>query len=538
VSTTPLLNIRDLAVSYRTRSGTVHAVHGVDLAVGAGQIVAVVGESGSGKSTTAHAAIGLLPRGGRIEAGEITFDGRDLTSLSEKGWRGVRGSEIALIPQDPTVSLNPVHRIGAQVAEVLVIHGFANRRSAAAEAVELLRRAGVPQPELRARQYPHELSGGLRQRALIAVALAGRPKLIIADEPTSALDVTVQRQILDHIDLLAAESGTAVLLITHDLGVAADRASRIAVMSEGEVVEEGPTAEILAVPSQPYTRRLLAAAPSLSSKPLRPRQEPGTDILLAVDGLAKSFGSGAKAVRAVDGVSFEVPRGQTLALVGESGSGKTTTARMVLRLETPSAGTVAFDGQDITGLGGERLRLLRRRIQLVYQNPYASLNPKFTIADIVSEPLRAFGAGTGAERRARAAELVGQVALPASVLNRRPAELSGGQRQRAAIARALALRPELLVLDEPVSALDVSVQAQILTLLSELQGELGLTYLFISHDLAVVRQIADQVGVMRAGELVELGPAADVLGSPREEYTRQLLAAIPGRGPQRVTSLG
>jgi peptide/nickel transport system ATP-binding protein len=533
--TEALLEISGLAVSYRTKSGPVTAVHGIDLNVGAGQIVAVVGESGSGKSTTAHAAIGLLPRGGHVDAGRITFAGQDLTGLSEKGWRSIRGSEIALIPQDPTVSLNPVHRVGDQVAEVLVIHRLATKRAAAAEAVELLRRAGIDRPEARARQYPHELSGGLRQRALVAVALAGRPRLIIADEPTSALDVTVQRRILDHIEELAGESGTAVLLITHDLGVASDRASTIAVMSEGTIVEQGPSREILAAPSQPYTQRLLAAAPSLSSTPLRARRDAGTDVLVAAEGLSKSF---AGSVRAVDDVSFTVSRGRTLALVGESGSGKTTTARMVLGLETPSAGQVLFDGKDITRLGGEELRRLRRRFQLVYQNPYASLNPRFSISDIVSEPLRAFKVGTRAERRAKAAELVGQVALPASVLDRRPAELSGGQRQRAAIARALALSPELVVCDEPVSALDVSVQAQILRLLADLQNEFGLAYLFISHDLAVVRQIADHVGVMREGKLIELGPADDVLGAPREEYTKELLAAIPGRERAERTSQG
>ncbi|MDQ0378442.1 dipeptide ABC transporter ATP-binding protein [Amycolatopsis thermophila] len=513
-----LLVIRDLAVSYRTRSGPVPAVRSVDLAIRSGQTLAVVGESGSGKSTTAHAVIGLLPRGGRIEAGSITFDGRELTALSEKAWRTVRGREIALIPQDPTVSLNPVKRIGEQVGEALVVHGLATRRSAGAEAVELLARAGIARPELRARQYPHELSGGLRQRALIAAALAGKPRLIIADEPTSALDVTVQRRILDHLAELVAEENLALLLITHDLGVAADRADEIAVMSEGRLVERAPSAELLAAPSQDYTRRLLAAAPSLSTEPLRSRRPPGP-ALVAVSGLRKDFGG----VRAVDDVSFEIPRGQTLALVGESGSGKSTTARMVLRLTDPSAGSVVFDGVDVTGVRGAELRTLRRRMQLVYQNPYASLNPKLTVGQIVSEPLRAFRAPGDA------VSLLDQVALPASMSRRKPAELSGGQRQRVAIARALALRPDLVVLDEPVSALDVSVQAQILDLLVRLQDELGLTYLFISHDLAVVRQVADQVAVMRAGSVVEKGPVDEVLQRPREAYTKDLLSAIPGR---------
>ncbi|NIH86497.1 dipeptide ABC transporter ATP-binding protein [Amycolatopsis granulosa] len=513
-----LLVVRDLAVSYRTRSGVVPAVRSVGLTVRSGQTVAVVGESGSGKSTTAHAVIGLLPRGGRIEGGSITFDGRELTSLPEKAWRSVRGAEIALIPQDPTVSLNPVKRIGEQVGEALVVHGLATRRAAPAQAVELLARAGIDNPGLRARQYPHELSGGLRQRALIAAALAGRPRLIIADEPTSALDVTVQRRILDHLAELAVEENLALLLITHDLGVAADRADEIAVVSQGRLVERAPSAELLAAPAQDYTRRLLAAAPSLSTEPLRSRRAAGT-ALVRVSGLRKDFG----AIRAVDDVSFEIPRGQTLALVGESGSGKSTTARMVLRLAEPSAGTVSFDGVDVTAVRGAELRRLRRRMQLVYQNPYASLNPKLTVSQIVSEPLRAFRAP------GRPEELLDQVALPASMLRRRPAELSGGQRQRVAIARALALRPELVVLDEPVSALDVSVQAQILELLVRLQDELGLTYLFISHDLAVVRQVADHVGVMRAGTLVEHGPAGQVLREPRHAYTKELLNAIPGR---------
>ncbi|GLZ42749.1 ABC transporter ATP-binding protein [Actinokineospora sp. NBRC 105648] len=514
-----LLEIHDLAVSY----GEVEAVRGVNLSVRTGQVVAVVGESGSGKSTTAHAAIGLLPRGGHVVGGRITFAGRDLAGLSEKGWRSVRGTDIALIPQDPTVSLDPVRRVGEQVAEVLLIHRLATRRTAPGQAVELLARAGIADPAARARQYPHELSGGLRQRVLIAIALAGSPRLIIADEPTSALDVTVQREILDHLGGLAAE-GTAILLITHDLGVAADRASRIVVMSEGLVVEEGPTRELLASPKVPYTQRLLAAAPSLTRTPSRPRREPGPDVLLEVSGLVKAFGDRT----AVDDVSFTLTRGRTLALVGESGSGKTTTARMVVGLETPTAGTVTFDGHEVSRLAGERLRLLRRRFQLVYQNPYASLNPRFTIADVVAEPLRAFGIGTRVERRARAAELLDQVALPATVLDRKPAELSGGQRQRAAIARALALNPDLVVCDEPVSALDVSVQAQILELLVRLQDELGLTYLFITHDLAVVREIADQVGVMHEGRLVESGPADEILTNPVEPYTQRLLAAIPG----------
>lgn len=567
----PVLDIESLAVQYRTAAGTVDAVRDVSLRIERGERVAIVGESGSGKSTTAHAIVQLLARQAQIVRGSIRFNGSELVGAAQKDLRAVRGRRIGLVPQDPTVSLNPVKRIGTQVGEVLVIHGLADRKNAEIVAVEALRRAGLPEPELRAAQYPHELSGGMRQRVLIAIAIIGGPDLIIADEPTSALDVTVQRQILDHIDELAAETGMSVLLITHDLGIAADRADRIVVMSEGVVVEQGTPAEVLGAPSHPYTRALIAAAPSLNAAgdvdrelqplaedirarvfggapgdPFTVRERPAaassfdehaSDVLVLND-LVKDFPGprGAAANRAVDRVSFTVPRGQTFALVGESGSGKTTTARLALRLDDSTSGQVLFDGRDITTSRGRELRELRRRIQLVHQNPYASLNPRLTIGQIITDPLTAHGLGTGAERRARAAELVDVVALPATVLSRRPAELSGGQRQRVAIARALAVNPELLVLDEPVSALDVSIQAQILGLLASLQQSLGLSYLFISHDLAVVRQIAHRVGVMRLGELVEVGDVAQVFRSPRHEYTRALLDAIPGRRTPLATS--
>ncbi|MFJ4695818.1 dipeptide ABC transporter ATP-binding protein [Streptomyces sp. NPDC088766] len=533
----PLLEVRGLSVSYRTRGGTVQAVRGVDLDVRPGQVTAVVGESGSGKSTTAHAIVRLLAANGSIDAGTVRFGRHDLASLSERDLRTVRGAQIGLVPQDPTVSLNPVKRIGEQVSEVLRIHGLATRRSAASEAIAILDRAGLPDAATRARQYPHELSGGMRQRALIATAIAGRPKLIIADEPTSALDVTVQRVILDHLQHLTEESGTAVLLVTHDLGVAADRAQRIVVMSGGRVVEAGPTRDVLDDPRHEYTRRLLAGAPSLATA--RPRATVTTPSaaeaapLVEVHGVVKEFrlprskGS-ARSVRAVDDVSFTLHRGRTLALVGESGSGKSTTARLVLRLTDPTAGRVVFDGTDVTAARGSRVRQLRRRAQLVYQNPYASLDPRFSIGEVITEPLRAFKVGDRASRLARARDLLDRVALPASTLERRPAELSGGQRQRVAIARALALSPDLVVCDEPVSALDVSVQSQVLDLLAELQADTGVAYLFISHDLAVVRQIAHEVAVMRAGRIVERGTAEDLFVRPRHAYTRELLAAIPG----------
>ncbi|WP_431836971.1 dipeptide ABC transporter ATP-binding protein [Cellulomonas sp. Y8] len=539
---TPVLEIEGLEVGYRTRDGQVYrAVRGVDLRVRPGEVVALVGESGSGKSTTAHAALHLLARGGSVTGGRILLGGRDVSDLTEREWQGVRGREVGLVPQDPTVSLNPVQRVGDQVAEALVIHGLARRREARRRAVALLEQAGVPDPAARARQYPHELSGGLRQRVLIAVAIAAGPRLVVADEPTSALDVTVQRRILDHLETLVRDRGTALLLITHDLGVAADRADRIVVLEHGVVVEEGTAVEVLGAPRHPYTRQLIEAAPSLADGRLGPSAAEATaapaaevaPVLELVD-VRKEFlrprgAVGARSLVAVDGVSLRVDRGTTYALVGESGSGKSTTARLALHLERPTAGRVRFRGEDVTGARSEALRRLRRGFQVVYQSPYASLDPRFTVADVIAEPLRAYGVGTRAERADRVRELLADVALPADAARRSPRELSGGQRQRVAIARALALRPDLVVLDEPVSALDVSVQAQILDLLVRLQAEHGLTYLFISHDLAVVRRVADHVGVLHDGRLVEQGTAEAILLDPREDYTRELVAAIPGR---------
>ncbi|MCG7287989.1 ABC transporter ATP-binding protein [Cellulomonas sp. ACRRI] len=551
---TPVLEVEGLEVGYRTRDGQVYrAVRGVDLRVRPGEVVALVGESGSGKSTTAHAALHLLARGGSVTGGRIRLGGRDVSDLTEREWQAVRGREVGLVPQDPTVSLNPVQRVGDQVAEVLVIHGLARRREARRRAVTLLEQAGVPDPAARARQYPHQLSGGLRQRVLIAVAIAAGPRLVVADEPTSALDVTVQRRILDHLETLVRDRGTALLLITHDLGVAADRADRIVVLEHGVVVEEGTADEVLGAPRHPYTRQLIAAAPSLADgrlvasgptatatgAPAAPAAEVAP-VLELVD-VRKEFprprgAAGARSLVAVDGVSLRVDRGTTYALVGESGSGKSTTARLALHLEQPTAGRVRFRGEDVTGARGETLRRLRRGFQVVYQSPYASLDPRFTVAEVIAEPLRAYGVGTRVERAERVRELLADVALPADAARRSPRELSGGQRQRVAIARALALRPDLVVLDEPVSALDVSVQAQILDLLVRLQAEHGLTYLFISHDLAVVRRVADHVGVLHDGRLVEQGTAEAILLDPREDYTRELVAAIPGRRPRPRTA--
>ncbi|WP_027504013.1 dipeptide ABC transporter ATP-binding protein [Rhodococcus sp. UNC23MFCrub1.1] len=522
-----LLRVDGLRVSY----GATEAVRGVDFEIARGEVLALVGESGSGKTTTAQAIIGLLAGSGTVTGGTVTFDGDRVDDAGHRRWEKLRGAHIGLVPQDPTTSLNPVKRVGEQVAEVLRIHGRADRRSAAAAVVRILDEAGIDNPELRARQYPQDLSGGQRQRVLIGVALACEPELVIADEPTSALDVTVQRRILDHLADRIAEHGTSVLLITHDLGVAADRADRIAVMRDGEIVEIGPAREVLENPTADYTRSLIASAPSLTSVRLPRATREAQPVLLSLRHVSKTFRIGrGQNLTAVDGVSLDVERGRTVSIVGESGSGKSTTARIALRLENPSAGSVVFDGDDITSARGRELRTLRRRFQIVYQNPYASLNPALRVRDIVAEPLVAFGLGSRSTRPARVAELLEQVALAPEYLDRRPAELSGGQRQRVAIARALALHPELLVLDEPVSALDVSVQAQILELLTRLQDELDLSYLFISHDLAVVRQISDTVLVMRNGRVVESGSAEDVFDRPQHEYTRELRNAVPGTG--------
>ncbi|MGO4616494.1 dipeptide ABC transporter ATP-binding protein [Nocardia sp. 2YAB30] len=531
---TSLLRVDDLRVRYRSDSGPVTALAGVSLSVARGEVVALVGESGSGKSTLAQAVIGLLGATGEIIGGTVTFDGAVVDTDSERALRRLRGARIGFVPQDPGLSLNPVRRVGDQVAEALVVHGMAERRAARVRAVDLLADAGLDRPELRAAQYPHELSGGQRQRVLIATALACEPDLVIADEPTSALDTTVARRVLDGLAAQISARGTAVLLITHDLAVAAERADRLVVLSGGEVVETGPTADLLAAPRHPFTKRLLAASPSLAPAGAyrTPRAREG-EPLLVLRQVHKTYPHRGGAVTAVAGVGFELDRGETLSLVGESGSGKSTTARIALRLTEPDSGEVTFDGQALTKARGERLRVLRKRFQVVYQNPYASLDPRWRVGSIIEEPLRAFGVGDRSARRDRVAELLEQVALPTGFARRSPAELSGGQRQRVAIARALALHPELLVLDEPVAALDASVQAQILDLLDRLQAELALSYLFISHDLAVVRRISDHVAVLRRGRIVEAGRTADIFDNPRHDYTRELLSAIPNPPSRR-----
>ncbi|GAA2476513.1 dipeptide ABC transporter ATP-binding protein [Nocardia seriolae] len=556
--TEPLLDVRDLNVCFTSEGKRIPAVRGVNLTVYPGQTVAIVGESGSGKSTTAHAIIDLLPGTGQITSGSIAFGGKDLAKASKHEIVKVRGKGIGFVPQDPTSNLNPVWKIGFQMRETLEANGIAKGKAARQRAVELLTEAGMPDAQRRVNQYPHEFSGGMRQRALIAMGLSCRPQLLIADEPTSALDVTVQRQILDHLDGLTAELGTAVLLITHDLGLAAERAEHLVVMYRGRVVESGPALQILREPQHLYTKKLVNSAPSLASQRLSSVAEraevraqavqvagqltetdaefsSAPDSVMVVEGLTKRFRIRGNApwksseLVAVDDVSFTLCRGTTKAIVGESGSGKSTVAQMVLGLLPPTSGHVTFDGRDVATLDAKGAFAFRRRVQPVFQDPYGSLDPMYSIYRTIEEPLRTHGIFSQKEREAAIRDLLDKVSLPATVMRRYPNELSGGQRQRVAIARALALSPEVVVCDEAVSALDVLVPAQILQLLNELQAELGLTYLFITHDLAVVRQIADDVLVMQQGKVVEAASTTEVFDNPRSDYTRRLLEAIPGR---------
>ena len=536
----PLLAIRDLTVAF----GANEVLHGVSLEVFPGETVAIVGESGSGKTTTASAVVNLLPGTGLVTGGSIMLDGRELTELSLSQMERVRGREIGYVPQDPMSNLNPVWSIGFQVKEAVRANGIASgRKQVEQRTIEVLKQAGLADAERRLHQYPHQFSGGMRQRALIGIGLAADPKLLIADEPTSALDVTVQRVILDHMAKLTREKGTSVLLITHDLGLAAERASRIIVMNQGEIVEAGPSREILENPLHPYTQRLVAAAPSIASQRIQASMPDNgmtrsTDLaavptVIEVRGLVKEYkirlgGFRSEQFRAVDDVSFDIPRGKTLALVGESGSGKSTVAKMLLKLEEPTSGEILIDGQQLSALSGKEAFALRRRMQPVFQDPYGSLDPMRNIGNTIAEPLQIHKVGDDASRAARVKELLQQVSLPQELATRYANELSGGQRQRVAIARALALKPDIVVLDEAVSALDVLVQDQVLQLLAELQHELNLTYLFITHDLAVVRVVADLVCVMEKGKVVEQGTVDEIFANPSQEYTRRLLDAIPG----------
>ncbi|GHD48201.1 ABC transporter ATP-binding protein [Mycetocola manganoxydans] len=557
----PLLQIRDLEVGFETQRGIVPAVRGVDLTLYAGQTLAIVGESGSGKTTTAQAIIDLLPGTGKVTGGQILFEGRDLTKLSAREIQAVRGNDIGYVPQDPMSNLNPVWSIGFQVEEAIKANNIAQGKEARLRTIQVLKEAGLSDAADRLKQYPHQFSGGMRQRVLIGIGLSSRPKLLIADEPTSALDVTVQRTILDHLATLTRDYGTSVLFITHDLGLAAERAEQLVVMYKGKVVESGPSQEILANPKHPYTQRLVAAAPSLASRRIQSvkHQAPDeaeifsegslddallaraaerehaapTKDLISVKNVSKMYRIRKQGFRhdellAVNDVSFGVQKGTTTAIVGESGSGKSTVAKLILQLESITSGEIEFDGQDVAGLRGSELLKFRRRVQPVFQDPYGSLDPQYSVGNTIAEPLLAHKIGTAKEREARVRELLDQVSLPSATRFRYPSELSGGQRQRIAIARALALKPDVLVLDEAVSALDVLVQGQILNLLTELQTDLGLTYLFITHDLAVVRLVADNVCVMQKGRIVEAATTDEVFDNPKELYTQELLAAIPG----------
>ncbi|MBM3674755.1 MAG: ABC transporter ATP-binding protein [Actinobacteria bacterium] len=610
--TAPLLEVAGLTVEFGTRHGPLPVVEDVGFSVGRGETVGLVGESGSGKSVSSLAVMGLIPpRLGRVRADVLRFDGRDLLALERREQRALRGSEIAMIFQEPMTSLNPVFTVGNQIAEAVRAHRRCPRKQAWAHAVEMLDRVGIPDPHRRVRDYPHAFSGGMRQRAMIAMALANDPRLLIADEPTTALDVTIQAQILDLLRTLQRENGLSVVFVTHDLGVVAEICERVVVMYAGQVVEQAGVGALFATPRHPYTEGLLASMPQLAvpgdALVVIPGQVPNPDAwpegcrfaprcahvapgcedgpvalrdagstrsrcvraeelsllgshwvapesvapapaiadpvepLVEISGLAKDFPlrSGlirrvVGQVRAVDGVELAIGRAETVGLVGESGSGKSTVARLVLRLVEPTAGSVHLDGTDVTRLDAAALRSARRRMQIVFQDPYSSLDPRATIAETVGEPLEVHLGLQGPERDARVAALLEQVGLGSHLVHRYPHEFSGGQRQRIAIARALALDPSLLILDEPVSSLDVSTQSQVINLLTDLQDRLGLSYLFIAHDLSVVRHISDRIAVMYLGRIVEQGPAEQVYARPTHPYTAALLSAIPVPDPSAL----
>ena len=529
--TEPLLSVSDLRVAFATKRGEFEAVKGVSFDVHKGETVAIVGESGSGKSTIAATINRLLAGNGRITGGSVQFAGQEITTMGERDLNRLRGAKIGLVPQDPMSNLNPMHRIGDQILEALRAHGLGGSDKRA-RVIELLDMVGIPEPERRFSQYPHEFSGGMRQRVLIAMGLACEPSLLIADEPTSALDVTVQRRVLDRLDALTEDLGASVMLITHDLPLAVERADRVLVMYRGEIVEQGEAKQILENPQHEYTKRLVGAAPSFMQTSLV--SEPAAtepQAIASVSGLGKSYRirGQAEPFWAARDITFSIPRGQTVSIVGESGSGKSTTAKVLLGLEDATEGTVEIAGDDIAKLSRRGLMQVRRKVQPVFQNPFASLDPRYTVRELIEEPLRVHRIGDKSEREKKVAGLLDDVMLAADYGQRYPHQLSGGQRQRVAIARALALDPDLVVLDEAVSALDVLVQAQILELLTDLQQELGLSYLFISHDLAVVRMISHQVHVMQRGRIVESGTPEAIFENPQSECTRELLDAIPGR---------
>ncbi len=523
----PILTIETLDVRFRTPDGEVHAVRGVDMDVAAGETAAVVGESGSGKSQIMLAAMGLLAANGRA-SGSVRYRGTEILGLPPRALNRIRGVKISMIFQEPMTSLDPLYRIGRQIAEPLIHHRGMTRAEARPRVLELLKLVGIPEAERRLRAYPHELSGGQRQRVMIAMALANDPDILIADEPTTALDVTIQAQILELLAALQTRFGMAILFITHDLGIVRRFADRVYVMNEGRVVEQGPTAGIFERPQEGYTKMLLAAEPEGAKAPVSRGAAAllqGDDLHVTFEITGGLFGRQASALKAVDGVSVHLHEGQTIGIVGESGSGKTTLGRALLRL-LPSRGQIRFAGRDIQDWNRRQMRPLRRELQLVFQDPYGSLSPRMTVGEIVSEGLLVHEPDLSAkERQRRADRALEEVQLEPQVRNRFPHEFSGGQRQRIAIARALILKPKVIVLDEPTSALDRSVQKQIVELLRELQQTHGLSYIFISHDLAVVRVMADEVIVMKDGRAVEQGPTEAIFGAPRESYTRALMAA-------------
>ena len=554
-----LLSIQDLKVAFRMGKGVLaEAVKGVSFDIPENSTVALVGESGSGKSVTAMSVLNLLPDNAQ-RTGRISWQGQDLLAKSLRELQALRGREIACVFQDPMSSLNPVFTVGQQMCEPLMKHLGLGRRAALERAEALFAEVGIPDPQRRLGTYPHEMSGGQQQRVMIAMALACEPKLLIADEPTTALDVTIQRQIIELLARLKTERRMSVLFISHDLGLVGEIADSVVVMRHGLVREQGPAAQIFTAPKDDYTRALLACRPGLEGNPARlmviddhiaasraaaagqaaasevqaQAKDGSAPVVLQVRGLAKSFWLkqglfGKKEFKAVQNVNFDLKRGHTLGVVGESGSGKTTMGLTLLRLHEPTSGEVIFDGKNLLTLSDKERLVMRRRIQVVFQNPYASLNPRFTIGQTLVEPMDIHGIGQNtAEREQRARVLLEKVGLDGRAFGKYPHEFSGGQRQRVAIARCLTLNPEVLVLDEAVSALDVSVQAQVLNLLRDLQDEFGLSYVFISHDLAVVRFISDEVLVMKDGQVVEQASAAEILAAPKQDYTKRLLAAIP-----------
>ncbi|MEV7565360.1 ABC transporter ATP-binding protein [Streptomyces tanashiensis] len=524
-----LVRVSDLTVEFEREAGAVRAVDGLSFTLGEGRALALVGESGSGKSTVAGALLGLHRGTGARVGGSVRVGGIDVAAAGPAELRRLRGGVAAMVFQDPLSALDPYYAVGDQIAEVHRIHHQVSGRAARARAVEVLGRVGIPDAARRSRSRPHEFSGGMRQRALLAMALACEPRLLVADEPTTALDVTVQAQILDLLHELRRETGTALLLVTHDVGVAAESVDEVLVMRDGREVERGPVAGVLGSPSAPYTRALLSAVPRLDG-PARDPAEKGETLLEAAD-LRREFGRGKAAVTAVDGVSLTVRAGETLGVVGESGSGKTTLGRMLVRLLDPTGGELRYRGARIGSLSERELRPYRRELQMVFQDPVASLNPRRSVGESIADPLRVAGERDETLIRGRVRELLDRVGLDPDRYEAYPHEFSGGQRQRVGIARALAAEPRLIVCDEPVSALDVTTQAQVTALLAELQAELGLGLVFIAHDLAVVRQVSDRVAVMRGGRIVEQGTVAEVYGAPQDPYTRQLLAAVPSLDP-------